>query len=410
MNTLIKNIGHLYSPDVNGDYGDISERENVSVLIKNGYIAKIYTENAPAHDNLNLVIDAKGMTILPGFVDAHTHPVFWHTRESEFVMRIAGKSYEEIAAAGGGIKNSARSFQEATKDQIKSITKKRIKTFLEYGTTTIEAKSGYGLSMEGEIKSLEIISELNNEQALEMVPTFLGAHDIPADYRLRRDDYIQLILGKMLPEISQRKLAEFCDVFCEKGVFTIEETRRILKAADSYGLKARIHADELHAFGAAELAAEVGAMTADHLVKTSDKGIQAMAEKKVIPILLPATTFFLRSDQYAPARKMLSANCRVALATDFNPGSSMTQNMQLVWTIASLKLGMSGNELLWATTLIPAISLMRENSIGSIDVGKQADLILMDIPNLDYLAYHMGINHVQMTMKKGNVEFKKADN
>jgi imidazolonepropionase len=410
VNTLITNIGHLYSPDVKGNYGDISEGENVSVLIEDGYIKKIYRKSNPAHNNANQVIDAKGMTILPGFVDAHTHPVFWKTRESEFVMRIAGKSYEDIAAAGGGIRNSARSFQEASKDHIKSVTKKRIKTFLEYGTTTIEAKSGYGLSMEGEIKSLEIISELNNEQALEMVPTFLGAHEIPDEYRLKRDNYIQLIIDKMLPEIAQRRLAEYCDVFCEKGVFTIEETRRILKTAKSSGFKARIHADELHAFGAAELAAELGAISADHLVMVSDKGIQAMAEKKIVPILLPATTFFLRKDQYAPARKMLSHGCRVALATDFNPGSSMTQNMQLIWTIASLKFGMLSNELLWATTLIPAVSLMRENSIGSIDVGKQADLILMDIPNLDYLAYHMGINHVQMTMKKGTVVFKKADN
>jgi imidazolonepropionase len=211
----------------------------------------------------------------------------------------------------------------------------------------------------------------------------------------------------MLPYIAENKLAEYCDVFCEKGVFTVEETRQILISADAYGLKARIHADELHPFGAAELAAEIRAVTADHLVMVSDEGIKAMSAKKVIPVLLPATTFFLRKDQYAPARKMLSYKCDVALATDFNPGSSMTQNMQLVWTIAALKLGMFTGELLWATTIIPAKSLKRENKIGSIDVGKQADLILMDIPNLDYLAYHMGINHVKVTIKKGEVVYKK---
>ncbi|MEE9117126.1 MAG: imidazolonepropionase, partial [Calditrichia bacterium] len=409
MNTLIKNIGHLYSPDENGDYGDITNRENVAISIKDGNIEKIHPERNPSLDSVDRVIDAKGLTVLPGFVDAHTHPVFWKTREAEFVMRNQGKSYEEIAATGGGIRNSARSFHQAGKSEIKSITKNRIKTFLEYGTTTIEAKSGYGLSREGEIKALEIISELNNEQKLEMVPTFLGAHEIPDDYRSRREKYIQLIIEEMLPEIAERQLAEYCDVFCEKGVFTIEETRKILKAAEDYGLKSRIHADELHAFGAAELAAEIEAATADHLVMVSDKGIKAMAEKKVIPVLLPATTFFLRKDQYAPARKMLSNKCEVALATDFNPGSSMTQNMPLVWTIAALKLGMVTGELLWATTIIPAKSLRREKEIGSIDVGKQADLVLMDIPNLDYLAYHMGINHVMATIKKGEILFKKED-
>jgi len=407
MKTLIKNIGHLYSPDVEGKYGDMTKYENVSISIVDGFIEKIHPEKNPSHDNDDHIIDANGMTVLPGFVDAHTHPVFWNTRESEFIMRLQGKSYEEIANSGGGIRNSARSFQQADKDQIKSITKSRIKTFIEYGTTTIEAKSGYGLSTKGEIKSLEIISELNQEQALEMVPTFLGAHEIPDDYRSRRNEYIQLIIEEMLPEIAGGKLASYCDVFCEKGVFSLEETRRIIEAAGLYGLKARIHSDELHAFGAAELAAEMGAITADHLVMVSDKGIKAMAENKVIPVILPATTFFLRKDNYAPARKMLSNNCQVALATDFNPGSSMTQNMQLIWTIAALKLGMLTGEMLWATTIIPAKSLMRENLVGSIDVGKQADLLLMDIPNLDYLAYHMGINHVNMTIKKGQVLFKK---
>ena len=409
MKTIIKNIGHLYSPDVNGNYGDISKLENVAMSITDGFIQKIHNEKFPSSDNFDQIIDANGMSVLPGFVDAHTHPVFWKTRESEFIMRLQGKSYEEISTAGGGIRNSARSFQQADKDQIKLITKNRIKTFIEYGTTTIEAKSGYGLSTEGEIKSLEIISELNQEQALEMVPTFLGAHEVPDEYRSRRNEYVQLIIEEMLPEIARRKLALYCDVFCEKGVFSLEETRRIIEAAGSYGLKARIHSDELHAFGAAELASEMGAITADHLVMVSDKGIAAMAENTVIPVILPATTFFLRKDQYAPARKMLLNSCQVALATDFNPGSSMTQNMQLIWTIAALKLGMLTGEMLWATTIIPARSLMQENLIGSIEVGKQADLILLDIPNLDYLAYHMGINHVNMTIKKGKVVFKKED-
>jgi imidazolonepropionase len=344
---------------------------------------------------------------LPGFIDAHTHPVFWKTREAEFIMRIEGKSYEEIAAAGGGIRNSARHFRTAGKEEIKEITRKRIRTFFEYGTTTIEAKSGYGLSPESEIKALEIISELNQDQQLEMIPTFLGAHEVPDDYRSRREEYIQLIVERMIPEVSGRNLARYCDVFCEKGVFSIQETRAILKTAEKYGLRTRIHADELHPFGAAELAADLQTVTADHLVKVSAQGIQAMADNHVIPVILPATTFFLRKDEYAPARKMLETGCEVALATDFNPGSSMTQNMQLVWTIAALKLGMLPGELLWATTYIPAKSLAEEQKIGSIQPGKQADLVLMDIPNLEYLAYHMGINHVSITVKKGEVIFQK---
>jgi imidazolonepropionase len=407
MKTFIKNIGNLYTPNLNGRYGDITHMKNVSLSVKNGIIDRIYPEANLNIDGFSNIIDAQALTVLPGFVDAHTHPVFWNTRETEFLMRIKGKSYEEIAQAGGGIRNSARDFQSADKSAIKIKTITRLKKFLEYGTTTIEAKSGYGLSFEGEIKSLEIISELNKEQDLEMVPTFLGAHEIPDEYRSKREDYIRLIIEEMLPEVAKHQLAEFCDVFCEKDVFTIEESRRILEAAHEHGLSARVHADELSAFGGAELAAELSAATADHLVKVTDQGIKLMAEKNVIPILLPVTTFFLQKNQYAPARKMLSQNCQVALATDFNPGSSMTQNMSLVWSIAALKLRMLTGELLWATTIIPAKSLDRDQQIGSIDIGKKSDLILMDIPNLDYLAYHIGINHVVMTIKNGKIVYNK---
>jgi imidazolonepropionase len=407
MKVLITNIGNLYSPDVEGTYGDLIHLKNVSLLIEDGYIIEILHEKNSQVADIDQVINGMEQTLLPGFIDAHTHPVFWKTREAEFIMRIEGKSYEEIAAAGGGIRNSARHFRTAGKEEIKEITRKRIRTFFEYGTTTIEAKSGYGLSPESEIKALEIISELNQDQQLEMIPTFLGAHEVPDDYRSRREEYIQLIVERMIPEVSGRNLARYCDVFCEKGVFSIQETRAILKTAEKYGLRTRIHADELHPFGAAELAADLHTVTADHLVKVSAQGIQAMADNHVIPVILPATTFFLRKDEYAPARKMLETGCEVALATDFNPGSSMTQNMQLVWTIAALKLGMLPGELLWATTYIPAKSLAEEQKIGSIQPGKQADLVLMDIPNLEYLAYHMGINHVSITVKKGEVIFQK---
>ena len=407
MSVLIKNIGNLYTPLVSGSFAEILHLKNVSLIVEKGIIKEIKKQTDPQHDNRLNIVNGRGKTLLPGFVDAHTHPVFWKTREAEFIMRIEGKSYEEIASAGGGIRNSARNFQKAGKTEIKEVTAQRLRTFLEYGTTTIEAKSGYGLSLAAEIKALEIIAELNAEQPLDLIPTFLGAHEVPDEYRSCREDYIQLIIEKMLPQISERKLAEYCDVFCEKGVFSIAETRRIIESARQYGFKARIHADELHRFGAAELAAELGASTADHLVKVSDNGISAMSKSGTIPVLLPATTFFLRKDEYAPARKMLNAGCDVAVATDFNPGSSMTQNMQFLWTIAALKLGLISEELLWATTLIPAKTIGREREIGSIEIGKKADLILLDIPNLDYLAYHMGINHVFMTIKNGEIVYSR---
>jgi len=409
MKKLIKNISKLYSADPKGKYGDIIEINSPEILIKNGKISKISDKIEYKDSNDFEIINAKGNCILPGFIDPHTHPVFWKTREKEFIMRIEGKSYEEIAEAGGGIRNSARSFREASKDQIKSITKERIEKFFEYGTTTIEAKSGYGLSKDDEIKSLEIINELNTEQQLEMIPTFLGAHEVPDDYRDKRNDYIDLIINEMLPMVAEKNLANYCDVFCEKGVFDLNETRKILEAAGRLGLKFRIHADELNAFGAAELAANMNAVTADHLVKVSDEGIRKMAENGVIPVLLPATTFFLRKDEYTPARKMLDAGCEVALATDFNPGSSMTQNMQMLWSIGALKLGLLPNELLWATTFIPAKSLSLENSIGTIAEGKQADLILLDIPNLEYLPYHFAINHLKKTFKKGELVFENKN-
>ena len=406
MKTLIKNIKKLYTPLSGKSYGFVHEMDDLAILIDDGKIKSIIhkKDNLPAADE---IIDARGATVLPGFVDAHTHPVFWKTREDEFIMRVQGKSYEEIAEAGGGIRNSVRQFRDADKSQIKDATRKRINKFLEYGTTTIEAKSGYGLSTEDEIKSLEIINELNQEHSLDLIPTFLGAHEVPDEYQDRRNDYIELIINEMIPLVAERKLARFCDVFCEQGVFTVEESKQIFESAHKNGLQARVHADELKGTGGAEMAAEVGAVSADHLVKVSDAGIQKMAEMGVISVLLPGTTFFLMKDEYAPARKMIEAGCQVAIATDYNPGSSTTQNMQIIWTIAALKLKMLPSELLWASTLTAAKSLGLQNEIGSIEVSKNADLVLLDIPNLNYLPYHYGVNHVLMTFKKGQVAYSK---
>ncbi len=407
MITLIKNIANIYTPDNSHSFGTVIHLKHVNLIIEDELIKEIRpgSEHPPYFDQL---IDAAGGTVLPGFVDAHTHPVFWLTREDEFIMRVQGKSYEEIAAAGGGIRNSVRRFREADKESVKEKTRRRLSRFPEYGVTTIEAKSGYGLSLEDEIRSLEIIDELNREQPLEMVATFLGAHEVPDEYQDNRQEYIDLIIKDMLPIVKQKKLARYCDVFCEKGVFTIEESRKILLAAQDLGLSSRIHADELHAFGGAELAGDIKAITADHLIKISEKGIQALADNDVIPILLPGTTFFLGKNEYAPARAMIEAGCQIALATDFNPGSSATQNMQLIWSIAALKMGLLPEEMLWATTIVPARSLNLDDRVGTIEAGKQADLIILDIPNLNYLPYHFGMNHVRKTLKNGEIIYERA--
>lgn len=407
MKTLIQNITNVYTPAGNLPWGQINKLHNCDILIEDGNIGEISSKKISGI-NVDLVIDGSGKTLLPGFVDCHTHPVFWKTREDEFIMRTQGKSYEEIAAAGGGIRNSVRQFRKASKEEIKIKTRERIDLFLQYGTTTIEAKSGYGLSVDDELKSLEIIKELNDEQPLDLVPTFLGAHEIPDEYQNNRKQYIELIKTQMIPNVVDQKLAVFCDVFCERGVFTVAESRQILEAAKVHDLKIRIHADELSAFGGAELAAQLKAVSADHLVRASEAGILAMANAGVIPVLLPGTTFFLGKDEYAPARKMIDAGCEIAVATDFNPGSSATQNIQLMWTIGALKLKLSPAELLWATTLTAAKSLDLNDQIGSIEIGKKADLVLLDIPNLNYLPYHYGINHTVMTLKNGNVVYEKG--
>ncbi|MBD3226421.1 MAG: imidazolonepropionase [Caldithrix sp.] len=406
MRTLLYNIARLYTPDTQRAYGSVRTLTDVSLLLEDGLIADIMDRPRPDVE-ADEQLDGQNKTVIPGFVDAHTHPVFWKTREDEFIMRIQGKTYEEIALAGGGIRNSVRRFREADKEQIKQVTLQRLGYFALFGTTTIEAKSGYGLSTEDEIKTLEIIKELNEELPLQMIPTFLGAHEIPDEYQDDRQGYIDLIINEMIPLVTERKLARFCDIFCEKNVFTVEESRAILQAAQKHGLASRLHADELHPFGGAELAAEVKALSADHLVQISDQGIEAMAQAGVIPIVLPGTTFFLGKDQYAPARKMIDAGCQVAVATDFNPGSSTTHNIQLMWTIAALKMGLLPQELLWATTHTAAASLNLSQQLGAIEPGKQADLAVLDIPNLNYLPYHYGMNHTVMTIKKGRVIYPR---
>ena len=352
-------------------------------------------------------IDASGKVVLPGFIDSHTHLVFAGTREKEFELRLQGASYQEIAAQGGGIKSTVQKTRQAGKEELFAAGKRRLDQMLSLGTTTVEAKSGYGLSTQDEIKMLEVIRELDHSHAVNVIPTFMGAHEIPPEYAGRKEDYVRLVIEEMIPAVAENKLAAFCDVFCEQGVFSPEESRRVLEAGKRCGLEAKIHADELTSLGGAELAAEVGAVSADHLLFASDRGMEEMAEKGVVAVLLPGTAFFLFLGRYAPARKMMERGVAVALASDFNPGSCMTQSLPLITTIACTQMRLTPAEAILGITLHAARALKREKDLGSLEPGKQADLVILDIPDYRHLSYHFGINHVWKVVKNGIVVGEK---
>ncbi len=401
---ILKNIRGVITPRADQPYGKLEVREGVAIAMDPEHIIAVDSEALlTGRYPESVMLDGRGYWALPGYVDPHTHPVFYKTREEEFEMRIQGKSYEEIAAEGGGIRNSVRAFRQAPFDELAELTCRRIREFIACGTTTIEAKSGYGLSLQDELKSLRILKKVGEILPVTIVPTFLGAHEIPDEYRDRRNDYIELIIQEMIPAVAEEKLAEFCDVFTEKGVFDISESERILQAAQDHGLGLKLHADELSPMGGAELAARMGAVSADHLLMVSEQGIAAMQKAGVIPVLLPGTAFFLGKSRYAPARKMIEAGLQVALATDYNPGSSFTQNMNLILSIACTQMKMQPAEALWSATLNSARAIRRENTLGSLEVGKIADISLFDIPNFQYIPYHYGINHVRMVIRHGEI-------
>ncbi len=354
-------------------------------------------------DKKTKVIKADDKVVLPGFVDCHTHPVFGATREEEFELRIKGKTYEEIARAGGGIKSSVKSLRQLSKEELIKLTLPRLDRFLSYGTTTIEAKSGYGLSLNDEIKILEVIKKLSQIHPIDLVPTFLGAHEIPDEYRERREEYIDLLVKQMIPEVAKRKLAYFCDVFCEKGVFSLDESRKILETAKNYGLKPKLHADQLTPFGGAELSAEVGAVSADHLEFVSDSGIDRMKKSGTIAVLLPGSVFGLGKENYPPARKMIERGLPVALATDFNPGSSFTESMPVILSLACLRMKLTPAEGITAATINSAYAIDRGDSIGSLESGKKADIVIWDVKNYKELPYHYGVNLVDKVIKNGEI-------
>ena len=347
------------------------------------------------------VVDAGRRVVLPGFVDAHTHPVFAGTRVDEFEERIKGATYQEIAARGGGIQSTVNRTRAASLDELVAVGKRYAAWFLRGGTTTIEAKSGYGLSLEDEVKILRAIKRLDEETALRYVPTFLGAHSIPPEYKARREQYISLLIDEMLPQIARQKLAEFCDVFCEENVFSRDEAWRILSAARCHGLGLRIHADQLSLGGGAALAAELGTITADHLEHTDSSGIAALKSAGVQPVLLPASVYALGSSRYPAAREMIDAGLAVVLATDFNPGSSPTPSMLTVLSLAATHMKMTPAEAVTAATINGAYSLHRGDQLGSLEPGKIADFVIHDCDDYRELAYFFGVNHAWQIYAEG---------
>lgn len=409
---LIKNIGQLVtmagpSPRIGTDLSDLGLIENGGIAVAGEEILVVGESDqvqgrAPLAEGC-MVIDARGMVVTPGFVDPHTHPVFSMTREKEFEMRIQGKSYMEIAKAGGGIRSSVRDLRSTPAAVLIDKTKSRLDRFLQYGTTTIEAKSGYGLSTESEIKQLEIIRDLNQVHPIDLVPTFLGAHEIPDEYRENRQEYINILINEMIPLVAKNNLAEFSDIFCEEGVYDIEESRRIQQAALDAGLKLKFHADELESTGGAELAASMQALSADHLVYISDAGIKAMAVSGTAAVLLPGTTFSLGGKQYAPARKMIEAGVTVALSTDCNPGSSYSESMPMIISLAAVQMKMTAAEALSAATVNGAYAINRQGQIGQLRAGLQADITLWNMSDYRELPYHYGVNLVARVIKKGKL-------
>src|SRR5215213_2309336 len=349
------------------------------------------------------VVDALGRVVLPGFVDAHTHPVFGGTRVDEFEERSKGATYEEIAARGGGIQSTVNATRATYEEVLTYECWAYSDWFLRSGTTTIEAKSGYGLSLEDELKILRIINRLGSETSLRYVPTFLGAHSIPSEYRSRRDEYVSLIIEEMLPAVAQEKLAEFCDVFCEQKVFTTDEAWKILSAARYHGMGLRIHADQLSLSGGAQLAAELGAVTADHLEHTDAAGIAELKEAGVQPVLLPGSVYALGSTRYPAAREMIDAGLAIVLATDFNPGSSPTPSIPMILSLASTHMKMTPAEGITATTINAAYSLNRGHEIGSLEPGKIADFVIHACYDYRELAYFFGIRHASQVYCAGKI-------
>jgi imidazolonepropionase len=401
------------SPRRSASLSDLAIIKDGALLICDSQILAVGTrvkiESNPAARNAEK-LDIAGRVILPGFVDSHTHLIHAASRAEEYELKIKGASYEEIARKGGGILNSVKKLRAATSQALKTRAASALQEFASYGTTTIEAKSGYGLDVASELKILSIHKELSSEQPVEIASTFLGAHIVPAEFRNHPDGaekYIRLLIEQSLPEIAAQNLAEFCDVFCDRGAFTREQSEHILQEGQSHGLAPRLHAEQLSHTGATQLAVQLGAASCDHLEQITAADIRALAKSNTVATLLPGCNFHLGLKQYAPARKLIDAGAIVSLATDYNPGTSPTVSMPMILSLACTQLRMTPAEAIAAATINAACALHREKRIGSLEPGKQADLAVFDVEDYREIPYYFGMNHCWMTIKRGEIIYAR---
>ncbi len=407
--TILIHLNEIFCPNDNGralcgkEMADATILKNGYIAIKDGLIYAVGEGDVPPDliGEDTAITDLKNCIATPGLIDSHTHLVHGGSRENEFSMKLNGVSYLDILKAGGGILSTVTATRNASFEQLVEKTQKTLDNMLIHGVTTTEGKSGYGLEWATEKKQMEVVRTLNESHPMDIISTFMGAHAIPSEYKDCPEKFIDLLINEMIPNVAKENLAEFCDIFCEEGVFSIEQSRRILTAARQNGLKLKIHADEIESIGGAELAGELCTHSAEHLMAASDEGISSMAKSGVIANLLPATTFSLMKTTYANARKMLEHNLAIALSSDFNPGSCPTENLQLVMQLSCLAMKLTPIEVYNAVTINAAHCLALGDKIGSFKIGKQADITIFDAPNLEFTLYHFGTNHVKQVYKKG---------
>ena len=414
---VIKNIDNLIT--LKGENKARSGKEQGEIsLIENGVIAVkdeniIYVGEGELPETIEIddsteIIDGKGKTVTPGLIDCHTHLVHGGSREHEFKLKLEGVDYLDILAAGGGIHSTVKATREASFDDLYKKAQKSLNTMLGFGVTTVEAKSGYGIGdFDTEIRQMEVAKKLGEDNPVDIVSTFMGAHAVPKEYEGKSDEFVDILINEMMPVVLERDLAKFNDVFCEEGVFTVDQSRKILLAGKEQGLIPKMHADEIVSLGGAELAAEVGCISAEHLMAASDRGIEDMAKSGTIAVLLPGTSFNLQKGTIAPARKMIEAGVPVAISTDYNPGSCPSENLQFMMTLGSLTLKMTPAEVITSVTINAAAALALEDKIGSLEVGKASDIAIFDAPNLEYMIYHFGINHTDKVIKNGKIVWSK---
>ena len=407
MRLLIKNIGWLQTPAGSYSHKGSKQGKNLklkdaAIAVEDGIIREITEDGKLPEGEFDQEIDAEGKLATPGFVDGHTHLVFGGYRQNEIPMKLAGAGYLDILRAGGGILDTVRKTREASFEELYAKSEGFLDEMLNMGITTCEAKSGYGLDMENELKMLEVIKALGEKHPMDVVPTFIGAHAIPPEYEGRGDEYIEMLCSEVIPEVRKRGLAEFCDVFCEDSVFNAEQSRKYMEKAREYGFELKIHADEIEDIGGSRLAGELEAVSAEHLIAAGESGMDSMAAGGTTAMLLPATSFYL-GKTYAPARTMIDKGIPVAIASDFNPGSCPSLNLQLAVNLGYLRYKMTPEEILTAVTINPACAINRGDLVGTIEEGKQADIVIWDAPDFEMLCYRFGSNLADKIIKKGEL-------